>query len=46
MQGPTEIDPHSQVDMGLSDADIADITQAWLDTFALAQASHNPFIVQ
>ena len=42
MQGPTEIDPHSQVDMGLSDADIADITQAWLDTFALAQASHNP----
>lgn len=29
-QGPTEIDPNNQVDMGLSDQDVADITRGWL----------------
>jgi hypothetical protein len=37
VQGPTEIDAHSQVDMGLSDADIADLTRGWLATFTAAQ---------
>jgi hypothetical protein len=37
VQGPTEIDAHSQVDMGLSDADIADLTRGWLTTFTAAQ---------
>eukprot|EP01119_Soliformovum_irregulare_P015421 TRINITY_DN433_c0_g1_i3.p1 TRINITY_DN433_c0_g1~~TRINITY_DN433_c0_g1_i3.p1 ORF type:complete len:443 (-),score=85.63 TRINITY_DN433_c0_g1_i3:44-1180(-) len=30
VQGPSEIDPHSQEDMGLSDEDIAAITRGWL----------------
>ena len=37
VQGPTEIDAHSQVDMGLSDQDIADITNGWLAGFTAAQ---------
>ena len=37
VQGPTEIDAHSQVDMGLSDADIADITRGWLATMTAVQ---------
>jgi hypothetical protein len=37
VQGPTEIDAHSQADMGLSDADIADITTGWLATLTAAQ---------
>jgi hypothetical protein len=30
VQGPTEVDAHNQADMGLSDADVADITRGWL----------------
>jgi hypothetical protein len=37
VQGPTEIDRHSQADMGLSDEDIRDITLGWLDTMTRAQ---------
>eukprot|EP00730_Choanoeca_flexa_P015068 TRINITY_DN6822_c0_g1_i1.p1 TRINITY_DN6822_c0_g1~~TRINITY_DN6822_c0_g1_i1.p1 ORF type:complete len:447 (+),score=75.41 TRINITY_DN6822_c0_g1_i1:2-1342(+) len=37
VQGPTEVDRNSQVDMGLSDEDIRDLTVAWNDTMALAQ---------
>lgn len=37
VQGPTEIDAHSQADMGLSDQDIADITTGWLETMTAAQ---------
>ena len=37
VQGPTEIDPHSQEDMGLSDQDIADITTGWLAGMTAAQ---------
>ena len=37
VQGPTEIDAHSQADMGLSDQDIADITRGWLETMTLVQ---------
>ena len=37
VQGPTEIDPHSQADMGLSDQDIADITTGWLKGMTRAQ---------
>ena len=37
VQGPTEIDPHSQADMGLSDQDIADITAGWLQAMTAAQ---------
>lgn len=37
VQGPTEIDPHSQADMGLSDEDVADITRGWLLTMTAAQ---------
>jgi hypothetical protein len=37
VQGPTEIDSHSQIDMGLSDQDIADITNGWLETMTYAQ---------
>lgn len=39
VQGPTEIDAHSQLDMGLSDNDIKDITLGWLDTMTKAQAA-------
>jgi hypothetical protein len=37
VQGPTEIDSHSQLDMGLSDDDIRDLTLAWRQTMTLAQ---------
>lgn len=37
VQGPTEIDPHAQEDMGLSDSDIADITKGWLETMTATQ---------
>ncbi len=37
VQGPTEIDRNSQADMGLSDRDIADITNAWLAAMTVAQ---------
>ena len=37
VQGPTEIDAHSQADMGLSDQDIADITNGWLAGMTAAQ---------
>eukprot|EP00466_Bigelowiella_natans_P011392 jgi/Bigna1/78316/fgenesh1_pg.54_\ len=36
-QGPTEIDKYSQVDMGLSDEEIADITRAWNETMGAVQ---------
>ena len=39
VQGPTEVDPHSQADMGLSDEDIADITRGWLAGMTAAQAA-------
>jgi hypothetical protein len=39
VQGPTEIDANNQVDMGLSDADVADLTKGWLETFTAAQAA-------
>ena len=39
VQGPTEIDAHSQRDMGLSDEDVRDITVGWLDTMTRAQAA-------
>ena len=37
VQGPTEIDPHNQADMGLSDEDVADITRGWLNGFTAVQ---------
>ena len=37
VQGATEIDPHQQVDMGLSDGDIADLTMGWLATMTAVQ---------
>lgn len=37
VQGPTEVEAHSQVDMGLSDQDVADITNAWLAGFTAVQ---------
>jgi len=39
VQGPTEIDANNQADMGLSDADVADLTRAWLETFTAVQAA-------
>jgi hypothetical protein len=38
-QGPTEVEAHSVADMGLSDADVADITQGKLATTTPVQAS-------
>ena len=38
VQGPSEINRYSQLDMGLSDADIAAITQGWLETMTAVQA--------
>ena len=38
-QGPTEMDPHNQADMGLSDADVRDQTLGWLDTTTRVQAA-------
>eukprot|EP01065_Artemidia_motanka_P034933 TRINITY_DN42915_c0_g1_i1.p1 TRINITY_DN42915_c0_g1~~TRINITY_DN42915_c0_g1_i1.p1 ORF type:complete len:440 (+),score=155.68 TRINITY_DN42915_c0_g1_i1:56-1375(+) len=37
VQGPTEIDRNSQVDMGLSDEDIRDITVEWNKTMGAVQ---------
>ena len=37
LKGPTEIDRNSQKDMGLSDGDIKDITNAWVDTMTAVQ---------
>lgn len=37
VQGPTEIDRNNQADMGLSDADVADITRGWLAGMTAAQ---------
>uniref|UniRef100_A0A7S3LLT8 Uncharacterized protein n=2 Tax=Aplanochytrium stocchinoi TaxID=215587 RepID=A0A7S3LLT8_9STRA len=37
VQGPTEIDKNSQLDMGLSDEDIRDITLAWNETMGQVQ---------
>lgn len=37
VQGPTEIDRHSQVDMGLTDDDIANITVEWNMTMTAVQ---------
>ncbi len=39
VQGPTEIDAHNQADMGLSDKDVSDITQGWLQTLTQAQSN-------
>jgi len=39
VQGPTEVDRHSQSDMGLTDEDIRDITVGWLQTMTAAQAA-------
>jgi hypothetical protein len=36
-QGPTEVDPNSQHDIGLSDKDIADITREWNMTMGAVQ---------
>ena len=36
-QGPSEIDADSQIDMGLSDQDIVDLTTGWLQTMTAAQ---------
>jgi hypothetical protein len=37
VQGATEIDAHQQVDMGLTDDDIADITLGWNETMGAVQ---------
>eukprot|EP01114_Cavostelium_apophysatum_P018996 TRINITY_DN5990_c0_g1_i2.p1 TRINITY_DN5990_c0_g1~~TRINITY_DN5990_c0_g1_i2.p1 ORF type:complete len:447 (-),score=72.88 TRINITY_DN5990_c0_g1_i2:49-1389(-) len=37
VQGPSEIDKYSQIDMGLSDYDIADITIGWLENMEIVQ---------
>lgn len=37
VQGPTEIDPHNQIDMGLTDQDVADITKGWLNGMTVVQ---------
>ena len=37
VQGATEIDKHQQADMGLSDADIKDLTIAWSKTMGAVQ---------
>eukprot|EP01103_Thecamoeba_quadrilineata_P004919 TRINITY_DN14791_c0_g1_i1.p1 TRINITY_DN14791_c0_g1~~TRINITY_DN14791_c0_g1_i1.p1 ORF type:complete len:454 (+),score=61.54 TRINITY_DN14791_c0_g1_i1:37-1398(+) len=39
VQGPSEIDPYSQIDMGLSDEDIADITEGWLYNMKQVQSA-------
>ena len=36
-EGPTEVEAHSVVDMGLSEAAVVDITRGWLDTMTRAQ---------
>ena len=37
MQGPTEIERHAQLDMGLRDEDIKALTLAWRQTMGAAQ---------
>jgi hypothetical protein len=37
VQGPSEIDSHSQEDMGLSDLDIAELTKGWLSNMRAVQ---------
>lgn len=37
VQGPSEIDAHSQADMGLSDADVAALTRGWLRAMTAVQ---------
>lgn len=37
VQGPTEIDKYNQLDMGLSDEDIRDLTLAWNETMGAVQ---------
>lgn len=37
VQGPTETNPYAQVDMGLSDADIRDLTLAWNETMTVVE---------
>lgn len=37
VQGPTEVERHNQADMGLTDADILDLTRAWNQTMGQAQ---------
>ena len=37
VQGPTEINKHNQQDMGLTDADVLNITTAWLDNMREAR---------
>ena len=39
VQGPTEIDRHSQTDMGLSDEEVRDLTLAWNATMGAVQAA-------
>jgi hypothetical protein len=39
VQGPTEVDRFSQLDMGLSDVDVAAITKGWNETMGAVQAS-------
>lgn len=37
VQGPTEVDAHNQVDMGLTDEDVRDLTEAWSESMGLVQ---------
>ena len=39
VQGPTEVDKNSQVDMGLSDEDVRDLALAWNETMGAVEAS-------
>jgi len=39
VQGPTEVDKYNQIDMGLSDKDVADITLAWNTTMDLVETA-------
>lgn len=39
VQGPTEVDPNSQADMGLSDEDVRALTEGWLAGFTAVQAA-------
>ena len=40
VQGPTEIEKHSQLDMGLSDEDIKELTIEWDKTMSAVQTAH------
>lgn len=39
VQGPTEVDKYNQVDMGLSDDDVRDLTLAWSTTMGMVQSA-------